>query len=62
MERARPFLDWYGVLFYDSRYVTHNPLTPKSDSHVIYPCNIYVIQKTGNENTQNYQVEGVILI
>lgn len=31
MERARPFLDWYGVLFYDSRYVTHNPLTPKSD-------------------------------
>ena len=39
-----------------------NPLTPRSDQHVISPYNIHVIQKTCNENAQTYWVEVVILI
>ena len=37
-----------------------NPLTPRSDNFFLqYP---YIIQHTGNENTQIYQVEVAVLI
>ena len=40
-----------------------NPLTPRSDKHETSPYNIpYIIQQTGNENVQSYQVEAAILI
>ena len=40
-----------------------NPLTSRTDKHVtspyIYP---YIIQQTGNENTQTHQVQDITLI
>ena len=40
-----------------------NPSTPTSDQHVTSPDSIHtIIQQTGNENSQTYQVEVVILI
>ena len=40
-----------------------NPLTTGSDSHVTSPHNIDTLSnQKGNENTQTYQVEVVVLI
>ena len=39
-----------------------NLLTPRSDKHVTSPYSMYIIQQTGNENTQTHQVEDITLI
>ena len=40
-----------------------NLLTPRSDWNLTSPFNIqYIMQQTGNENTQTYQVDIVVLI
>ena len=37
-----------------------NPLTPKSDSYVTSPYNIYTLSRKQVMRTQNYQLEVVI--
>ena len=40
-----------------------NPLFPRSDEHITSPNDIHTLfSKKGNENTQTYQIEVVILI
>ena len=37
-------------------------MTPRSDQHKTSPYNPFIVQQTGNENIQTYQVEAAILI
>ena len=39
-----------------------DPLTPRSDLHTISPFNSFVLQHTGDKNTQTYRIEVFILI